>query len=42
MMKELVREYIYHLRSAHGSEILASGTSEVLVIINTPKKQNEG
>jgi hypothetical protein len=31
----------HHVRSVHGSEILAPGTSEVLVITNTPKKHPE-
>jgi hypothetical protein len=40
MMKELARD-IHHLLSVHRSETLAPGTSEVLVIINTPKKHPE-
>jgi hypothetical protein len=32
---------MHHLRSVHGSEILAPGTSKVLLITNTPKKHHE-
>jgi hypothetical protein len=32
---------MHHLWSVHRSEILAPGTSEVVVIINTPKKHPE-